>query len=358
MKKISKFLLAGFFSFSSCFICLGFASLSKSFTIAADVNMSVQQGLFICDVVPLTSGAESIGYSGSTSTTKITLKNNKDVQSFEITVYNNASETLGFNATKYIEEAYSNPNIIFTLDNLERRQEVEPKTYYTFTVNFKFSDKPSSTTDKTLTSSINYEFVPLDEIPEDEGEIAVHGALDQFRLILNTDELYNALTNQMDNSNANDRHDESYIGNVVGASESDKELLARLFEGNLLLNINGTDTEVKVMIKRENIDNNSNTGDENGNEMVVYLTTHSLQKTSSWGTSYAPVFAAIFTNASGSEHWMQCGDLIAGTAAIKQYNGWPGSGSFDTDTWRGNSQSGDRMNTFTIEYYLDLFYEG
>ena len=56
--------------------------------------------------------------------------------------------------------------------------------------------------------------------------------------------------------------------------------------------------------------------------MVVYLTTHSLQKTSSWGTSYAPVFAAIFTNASGSEHWMQCGDLIAGTAAIKQYNGF------------------------------------
>ena len=159
----------------------------------------------------------------------------------------------------------------------------------------------------------------------------------------------------MNDSDANDRYDESYIGNVVGASQEDKELLAKLFEGNLLLNINGVDTEVKVMVKRENLDNNASTGDENGNEMVVYLTTHDLQR-QGWGTTYAPVYAAIFTKSGNEGKWMQCGDLIEGTATVKQYNGWPGSGSFDTDTWRGNSPSGDRMNSFTIEYYMDLFF--
>lgn len=124
-------------------------------------------------------------------------------------------------------------------------------------------------------------------------------------------------------------------------------MLDGLFQGQLNLNINGTDTPVTVLIKNEDVDGNT----ANGNEMAIYMTTDDLQKTNSgWfsPTEYAPVYAAVFrkeTLENGTEKWSQIGDMYLGSAEIKRYDGWRGSGSFDTDNWRLVNESGQRTST-------------
>jgi hypothetical protein len=251
------------------------------------------------------------------------------------------------------EGTYDNESIVVT-PQIERRAAVKAGEILSFEVIVTYKNGTQSA-NNVLNSVIKYEFLPLDEIPEDEGEIAVSGVLDQFKKILNNDvegnpDSYAQLLSQMADYRNNDRYNDSYIGNVDGASDNDIALLDGLFQGQLSLNINGTDTPVTLMIKEEEIDGNT----ANGDEMTIYMTTDDLQKQNTgWfaPTEYAPVYAAVFrkvTLDNGTVEWEQVGEMYLGSAEIKQYNGRPGSGSFDTDNWRLLNQDGNRTST-TIE---------
>ena len=313
----------------------------KSYSFTPIVEQYKFNGVvYVTDAVKWNGDGEVLvtKHDATTITSTVTLTN--DTTSFvtlTITVYNSASETYAFNAVKYTAEHYSNTDIVYELPALQHGDPVEAGKSLSFDVIFAYKAgvEPINT---TLDSILNFDFVKLSELPEDEEEIAVSGALGQFEDILNGNTISDSLaqlTNQMDDFDANDRHDDSYIGNVTGATDEDSMLLENLFQDNLTLLINGVETSVTILIKRENVDGNANTGDASGREMTIYMTTSDLQQTGSWlRPASATVFASVFTSNDDGKTWSQVGEMHEGTATIKQYNGWYGGGSFDTDTWK------------------------
>lgn len=281
-------------------------------------------------------GLSIVGYIRCYFQSKVTLSsNNASTAKAKITVFNNSTETYAFNAVKFHSNEYDNTDIEVQL-NIKHGAEIAVGQSLDFEATYKYKKgvKPSNT---VLNSIVHFEFMPLNELPEEE-VIAVDGALGQFENIINdinNDGTFTKLITQMNDSDANDRHDDSYIGNVSGASGNDIALLEELFQGNLTLNIDGVDTEVTIIIKRQDIDGNKNTGDAEGREMSIYLTTHDLQKSSWFGSSKATVYFATFTSNDDGTYWYQLGAMYEGTATIKGYDGNVfDDGSFDTDTWR------------------------
>ena len=299
--------------------------------------------IYVTDAVKTSGDGEYFlaGYNGTTvtSTTTLTNKASSSVTT-KVTVYNSSDEVYAFNAVKYTTESYSNADITFTHPDIAHGDTVDAKSYIEFTVVFSYKNGDKSTNSQ-LNSVLNFEFMPLDELPKEE-EIAVSGALAQFNDILNSETISDSLsqlTTQMDDYNDNDRANGSYIGNVSGAADADVQLLENLFQENLTLVIEGEETSVTILIKRENIDGSSTSGDTQGREMTIYMTTDSLeQKGSFFSPSKAVVYAAVFTSYDTGETWTQMGEMFEGTATVKQYNGRPGSGSFDTDTWRSTDK--------------------
>lgn len=341
------------------FVCVGYAGFTSEMRISGTATSDPPEGVFITTITSSgTNNASAVvnGYSMTVVNSTVNLGTNRNATlTFTVTVFNNTSIDYGYNAMIYTvgEGTYDNESIVVT-PQIERREVVASQESLTFDVTVSYASGVSIT-NNILNSVITYEFLPLDDIPEDEAEIAVSGVLEQFRKILNNEvvgntDSYGQLLTQMDDYRNNDRYNESYIGNVDGASGEDVALLGDLFQGQLSLNINGTDTPVTVMIKNEEIDGNT----ANGNEMTIYMTTHDLQKQNTgWfaPTEYANVYAAVFrkeTLDDGTTVWRQVGDMYLGSAEIKQYSGRPGSGSFDTDNWRLLNDAGNRTST-TIE---------
>ena len=181
--------------------------------------------------------------------------------------------------------------------------------------------------------------------PESSDEAAVAGVLGRFPEILNTAADYKYLTDAMSAgySGWGSAHQLSYIGNVVGADNNDSEAIEHLFGESLVLNIDGEDKPITAMIKRENLDNNTATGDSysytswfntqtvRGVELTLYVTADDLTVT---GDGYADVYAVVYTLNQSTGEWYRLGDeLYKGQARIVPYEGGTGTGSFNTDTW-------------------------
>lgn len=341
MTKSIKTIIVAVCSFMLLVLGIGYASLTDNLQVAGSANATPPRQVFISYAQDKGVGDGSAtvnNYYLTTLSSKVTLKNkNSSTATIQVTVFNNANQVYAFNAVKYLNEAYSNENIVFVLSGIERRQEIAVGEYLTFDVVFSFKDG-KAVSNTVLDSAISFEFLPPSEIPEDEGQVAVNGALEQFKNIINNivaDNSFQTLIDQMNDYRNNDRDNESYIGNVDGASNGDIALIEELFQGNLKLNINGVDTEVTIIIKRENVDGNRNTGDESGNEMSIYLTTDNLQKQSIFQSRNAVVYASVFTSSDDGETWAQLGDLYEGKAPVIGYNGSRlGDGSFNTDDWK------------------------
>ncbi len=169
--------------------------------------------------------------------------------------------------------------------------------------------------------------------------IVINDAARQFEKILNTPTLLTELITEMNKETGN--RNETYIGTVEGAPQSDKDKLIDLFEGRLSINIDGQEKNISIIIKRENIDGSTTTGESGtGSEMVMYFTDESLQKTS-WGTQRATVYAIVYTKSASNAKWTQIGNIFTGNAPITDYEsgsqwGRDNDGSFNTDNWREN----------------------
>lgn len=341
MSKSIKRIIVAVCSFMFLVLGAGYATLTDSLQISGTADATPPQQVFITYAQDKGVGDGSAtvnNYYLTTLSSKVTLKDkNSSTATIQVTVFNNANQVYAFNAVKYLNEAYSNENIVFVLSGIERRQEIAVGEYLTFDVVFSFKDG-KAVSNTVLDSAISFEFLPPSEIPEDEGQVAVNGALEQFKNIINNivaDNSFQTLIDQMNDYRNNDRDNESYIGNVDGASNGDIALIEELFQGNLKLNINGVDTEVTILIKKENVDGNTATGDADGNEMSIYMTTDNLQKQSIFQSRNAVVYASVFTSYDDGETWAQLGDIYEGTAPVIGYNGsrW-GDGSFNTDDWK------------------------
>lgn len=356
MKAFVKVLLGISLSFMCLFTSIGYAGFTSNLSIRGEAEVTPPKAVYITSIT--TDGIDGAtatvnNYSMTVVNSKVTLTSSfAGVATFNITVYNNSDVVQGYNAIIYTvgDSTYDNDTITLT-PSIDRRTAVKPGEYLTFTVTAGYAnwyDRDNT----VLNSIVNYEFLPLDEIPEDEDEVAVLNVLDKFKRILNTPEDYKQLSDEIAaNYDGSRAWTATYIGNVVGTEDyennNDTAIVNDLFDGVLTLNINGVETSVTVIIKREEVDGKSNTGDTYyyGNpptgvadtEMTLYVTAADLNSVNSGAkvTVYAIVFT-IAQDASGNPtgEWYQVGEMYTGSADVVGYIGGYSNGSFDTGTWR------------------------
>lgn len=369
MSKKMNVLLCVMLSFMFCFLSIGFAAVTDSFSIKGEATIEVPAGLFITNIEKVRQSGVDVNevsfipYS-TTVDCAISKSSNSTAGSvtYRITVFNNTNRVYAFRKLYYQTSVngYNNDKIQTTNGRNAIGVVIDyPKTNgknqtigigeeltfeVTYTLGANSSTFPSRNTYKTL---INYQFgINVDS--EAEAVEAVH---EKFLNILNTTSTYETLVDVLDNKfDGAQEWTSNYVGNVGDATSDDSLAVNTLFAGQLEMIINGETKPATVIIKHENLDNDRSTGDDyvaeaNGGrfegygcEMTLYLTTHSLQKKDSTD-GYAPVYVTVFTcdrdeNGNIISRWYKVGDIYEGRANIVGYKGESGGeGSFVTDNW-------------------------
>ena len=326
MKKGLTAILCIVFSLMLSFMGIGYAQISKSLHINTSLALNAKEGLFIQSVsIPNGTNATVESYVDTLLTSTVTLESaSSSTVSYQITIFNNTNTVYAFDKVLYTlgENTYDNENITFSLLGLTQNQQLAGGAKVTFTI--KFSYASSNTSNRTLHSVLNFKFIEY-----------IPGVADHFKLILNTPSMHKKLTDQMaitGNWWQGGRADDSYIGNVVGATSADSKVINELFtvDGQNMLKLPNINSNITAMIKRENLDNNTATGDENGNEMTLYMTADTI------GNSDVTVYAIVCTKYNDTDGWVQVGEMYHGTADTNNYSGWGSANSFNTDTWRAS----------------------
>ncbi len=154
---------------------------------------------------------------------------------------------------------------------------------------------------------------------------AVH---DEFLAVLNNVKIDNAYQTMVDAFNTQYAKN----GKTTITTESHPEIFAMLFD-DLMVDIDGIEKRASVVIRRENLDKDTTSGDDYsgsgpvGCEYTLYITVESLTP----GTSPTVYAIAYSFGASGmGNDWYQVGELYEGTAPIKA------DGTIDYANWKAN----------------------
>ena len=360
MRRSMKFVLCAVLSFMFVFSCFGFATLTDTLSVSGSAKAEPPNAVFITDATVVSTNVSNESHEVIMPTNlecSFSGARNRAV-TYMITVKNNTPYKYAYSGIDYVTSTTYNGNSYIgngvTVTTKDKQSDssgtfnssdtLEPGAVRTFYVTYTISRTQAA--NKNLNFLVNFKFgIHVDSA----GAAAIDRALEKFRQILNDTTPgggYETLTDKIDDK-YDGRNDwkANYIGNVVDSTSSDSTTINNLFDGELTLNINGKETNVTVLIKREDVDGNPLTGDDytvrhsNGGstsgygcEMTLYMTTHNLQ----YGTP--TVYAAVFTcqrNSDGSYgEWYVLGDIYEGTTNIVGYEGAQSTGSFDTGTWR------------------------
>ena len=336
---------------------------SKDFTVSVD-EFDYPEIVYIIDVDYLSGDGTftKAKYSRSTLDSTVTVPKGTEL-TFRITVLNNSKVTQGFDAVvTSLGSGYDNENIAFTLTNLKRPYTVDgvmandvtripAQETYQFDITFKFADGVTNFSNATLNSALNFVFKPFNEIDPEHFTSPVDGALEAFKKILNIPEDKSRLDDIMDQSSSTG----AYVGNVVGSSNNDTQVLDELFDGNLHLMLTDPDTGALVktnltcMIKEEDLDRDGK------NEMTIYMTPDNLSNAGIWSTIknvYVGVFTQVTSSSDGTVKWEQLGDLYHGTSQCNDYDSNIFNGfdpSVNTDRWRSSQAYHNVKSGSTIE---------
>ena len=261
----------------------------------------------------------------------------------EVTFYNNTSSSFYYNKTDAI--SWNNNAIDYTVTGIKKQDEIPGYSYKTARVTFAYAGNNVSAT--SLLGELQFNFV----VDKDSiGDIVALTAVDRFKAILNNEvakDSYQTLENAMNNrSGWNKASAVTYIGNVAGSSSADSNVIKSLFGQEFMsmdLDGDGKAEPITIMIKREDLDDNTTTGDSytytswgreysvSGADMTLYITAADLSNVSS-GRSVV-VYAAAFTKHPDSNTWTELVPLTKGTADANNYDGYGSANSFNTDTW-------------------------
>lgn len=347
MKKWRWAVVLCTFLLAISFLGVGYAALNDELTVNGQGTAKVPKIVYISAVTVSSGTATDITRSGTLLSSKVTLGSSGSAQTvLRVTVKNNTDYPYVFNGITYTEgpETYDNTAITVSA-SIKKGVQVASGASTSFDLTFKYKSGASS--NRTLNSVINLAFVPPDEyVPE----IAVKGAIGQFGNILNDSVSMTKLSDAMNNT-AGGRANDTYIGNVAGATDADSTVIDELFtvDGKHLLTLDikgdGSETNVTAMIKREDI------GGTSAEEMVIYMTGETIS-----GSLFRPmdvqVFAAIYVQNDAGE-WVQKGELFEGTARSNNYSGgWGSHNSFNTDTWESTKAYNGVKAGSTIEQVL------
>jgi hypothetical protein len=349
------------------FTCFGYAALSSSLGIQGSTKLDVPYGLFITSVSTGSTSnvdknaVESLPYSTTVKST-ISRSRSTGTVTYNITVLNNTNLTYSYRGIYYQTnlEGYTGNNYVSTSNNRSKigvvcslasptaNKKVAPGDTLNFTVTYTIGSSMSASTDwKTM---INLQF----GINVDGEREALEIVESKFLNILNTQSTYLQLLDALDNKfDGRQEWTSNYIGNVTGSSSADSMAVNTLFAGQLQITVGEEDMDATVLIKHENLDGNTLTGDDyklnytqygevthEGCEMTLYLTIDPLNRA---GT-YVPVYAVVFTcdrdeQGNRISDWYRIGSTYAGTANVVTYDGGNGTGSFVTDNWRSSAST-------------------
>ena len=352
------------------FTSVGYATLTENLQIGGNVNVEFPEGLFIVEIKEKNAPTglyncitDFIDYSTTVDTTLS--KSNGSYSgsvTYEITVYNNTNLEYAYRNLYYQSslDNYNNNYVstsndnrkIGVVTNFPNGKVVAPKEHLTFEVTYTIGSSsytfPARRDFKTL---LNFQF----GINVESQEAAIDAVRTKFINILNTKVTYDELVDKIDDKfNGKDEWTSNYMGNVGDAVDADSMTVETLFAGQLNLVVNGSTTPATVLIKHENLDNNTMTGDSysvkynnqstpttyHGCEMTLYLTTDPLKTQG----GRAPVYVMVFTcdrdeNGNVIGDWYIVGDTYVGTAPIVGYSGGNGTGSFVTDNWTADRKT-------------------
>ena len=347
-----------------CFLTMGYAALTDTMNVTGSAEIEIPSGLFIIGIKVKgqsnmnTYAQNALEYSTTVNNSMKKEKSGSEAYvTYEIEVLNNTEREYAFRALYYQKQASGYNNDLITESTWNTGSQIQVSTTFTegkvvsanggtlkFNVTYKLGSSLSKNdTYKTL---INYQF-GINVESEAEAVEAVH---DKFLDILNTNSTYQTLVDVLDNKyDGSQEWTSNYVGNVGDATSDDAMTINTLFAGQLQLVIDGQTKPATVIIKHENLDGNTNTGDDYvavnpdkgvpfygyGCEMTMYLTTDPLSKKN----GNAPVYVTVFTcdrDANGNivGDWYKIGETYKGQAPIVSYNGTAGgTGSFVTDNW-------------------------
>ena len=265
----------------------------------------------------------------------------------EVTFYNNSTTSYYYNKTETVSA--NNEHIGFTVSGIEAKDEIPSHTFNTIEVTFGYTGSNISVNSGLTDLHFNF-VVDKDSI----GGIVAQTAVDRFRDILNnivSENSYQILEDAMnDRSGFNKASAVTYIGNVSGSTNADSKVIENLFGQEFMsmdLDGDGNVEPITIMIKRENLDGSTETGDDytysysswngsrqetvEGVEMTLYITSEDLSNVSN-GRAVV-VYAASFTKLPGADTWTELIPLTKGTADANNYSGFGSANSFNTDTW-------------------------
>lgn len=354
----------------SVFLCLGYSATTDSLSVVGKANTTPPEGIFITNISEVsTSNIDKNEFSYIPATTNVEnnikrgAANEVGTVVYEVTVFNNTDTTyfyrdiyyntglVEYNGNDYISEYGGSTSIdiecIFD-DESDSAKKLLPREFIVFKVSYTIGEEIPEGIDCKMLVNIRF-------------GIHVSGnaeALDmieaRFLQILNTTSTYEQLIDILDNKydGIND-WSSNYVGNVAGAEtgafSEDSVAVNALFQNHLQMTIDGELKEVTVIIKHEDVDWDSGTGDDYtavhpsgaihqgwGCEMSLYLTIDTLDVPYEYVTVYAMVFTCDRDWQTGaiSSPWYRVGHTFIGKAEVADYDGTVGgTGSFRTTTW-------------------------
>lgn len=365
------------------FIFVGYAALSDTMLVRGTAEVETPEGLFITSISRDSySGLDVYSASFTEYSTTVTANLSKISDrtagsvTYTVRVLNNTKyeyayrglyyQTQSVDNTYIVQNTNTNPtNKINIITSFPNGTVVQPGEYLEFEVRYTLgSDRNTFRARNTFETLVNYQF----GINVETEESARDAIADKFANILNTTVTYDELVDVLDNKfDGRQEWTSNYVGNVGNANSDDAMAVNILFAGQLQMIINGEVKPATVLIKHENLDNNTKTGDDyvatnasNGGvfrgygcEMTLYLTTDPLTT----ANGYAEVYVCVYTcnrdddgNIVGD--WYRIGDSYKGTANIVGYNGETGgTGSFVTDNWVSSYANYNTTSnyTYTVE---------
>ena len=357
----------------AAFGLVGFAGFADELVAQGQVELSEYQGVYIYSTEHIDGGNVKINAHSATvlNSTAWLEESSSSYAILKVTIKNNTNKEYGYSATMrqstISDSTYSNEDIVYAVCSdqacttpLAKRTAVAPGEKLSFYVKFSYSDTASiDAGGERLNSVLRFYFVtPISDIQDDEGDQMIGNALQQFANILNDEESYQELYDAMQAKYAGADWHVSYIGNVAGSAHADTAALDKIFDNILMINIDGVDVNITMIVKMENIDGDESTGATysapsdwggtyHGCEMTLYMTTVKIKEQNFGSYEWIdPIYAVVFTKDSPDSDWYQLGEMYKGRAQCVGYIGGADNDSFDTGTWRSteayyyvNSQS-------------------
>lgn len=373
-------------SFLCVFSSIGYAAISRSMMINGYIRTDIPYGLFIVDIEETSksrvdhSSVSYLQYSTTVDSLIDRSSGGAGVVTYRIKVLNNTNLTYSYRGLYYQTNltGYNGNNSVATSNGNQRigvvcslanasaaDKTVAPGKTLEFTVTYTVGNRMNSGTDwKTL---INFQF----GINVDGEREALAVVESKFLDILNTTSTYEQLIDSLDNKfDGRQEWTSNYIGNVTGSSSEDSMAVNTLFAGQLQITVGKDQMDATVLIKHENLDGNTLTGDDyvatnenNGGvfrgygcEMTLYLTIDPLTSAG----RYVPVYAVVFTcdrDEAGNRvgDWYRIGTTYAGTANVVTYDGGNGTGSFVTDNWIADAETYELIEGYSFDINGDVY---